>query len=180
MSICESEENRKKLAWLVPGYILLAWFFCVLFQPLGGGRHSPSSEAAVATNTVVALAGSHSTATITRAANYGVVNLVSGNRAAEGGNPSICELNGTVVTLERGAKSGLIVRLDLSLLNAQGETELREVVPKPFNCSLQIKAGRGLDGLSAVVEEMDLREHEDDVRQPGGHWVSQACALIIM
>ena len=32
MSICESEENRKKLAWLVPGYILLAWFFCVLFQ----------------------------------------------------------------------------------------------------------------------------------------------------
>ena len=32
MSICESEENRKKLAWLVPGYILLAWFFCVLFS----------------------------------------------------------------------------------------------------------------------------------------------------
>jgi hypothetical protein len=27
MSICDSEENRKKLAWLVPGYILLAWFF---------------------------------------------------------------------------------------------------------------------------------------------------------
>jgi hypothetical protein len=35
MRICESEENRRKLAWLVPGYILLAWFFCVVFQPLG-------------------------------------------------------------------------------------------------------------------------------------------------
>lgn len=42
MSICESEENRKKLAWLVPGYILLAWFFCVLFQPLS--IRSPSSS----------------------------------------------------------------------------------------------------------------------------------------
>ncbi len=35
MLLCESEENRRKLAWLVPGYILLAWFFCVVFQPLG-------------------------------------------------------------------------------------------------------------------------------------------------
>ncbi len=35
MLVCESEENRRKLAWLVPGYILLAWFFCVVFQPLG-------------------------------------------------------------------------------------------------------------------------------------------------
>ena len=35
MTVCESEENRRKLAWLVPGYILLAWFFCVVFQPLG-------------------------------------------------------------------------------------------------------------------------------------------------
>ena len=35
MRFCESEENRRKLAWLVPGYILLAWFFCVVFQPLG-------------------------------------------------------------------------------------------------------------------------------------------------
>ena len=35
MRICDSEENRRKLAWLVPGYILLAWFFCVVFQPLG-------------------------------------------------------------------------------------------------------------------------------------------------
>ena len=42
MSICDSEENRKKLAWLVPGYILLAWFFCVLFQPLG--IHSPTAS----------------------------------------------------------------------------------------------------------------------------------------
>jgi hypothetical protein len=32
MLVCESEENRRKLAWLVPGYILLAWFFCVVFQ----------------------------------------------------------------------------------------------------------------------------------------------------
>ena len=35
MRICDREENRRKLAWLVPGYILLAWFFCVVFQPLG-------------------------------------------------------------------------------------------------------------------------------------------------
>ena len=40
MSVCDSEENRRKLAWLVPGYILLAWFFCVLFQPLS--IHSPA------------------------------------------------------------------------------------------------------------------------------------------
>ena len=32
MRLCDSEENRRKLAWLVPGYILLAWFFCVVFQ----------------------------------------------------------------------------------------------------------------------------------------------------
>ena len=35
MLVCESEENRRRLAWLVPGYILLAWFFCVVFQPIG-------------------------------------------------------------------------------------------------------------------------------------------------
>ena len=35
MTVCESEENRRKAAWLVPGYILLAWFLCVVFQPLG-------------------------------------------------------------------------------------------------------------------------------------------------
>ena len=42
MSVCDSEENRRKLAWLVPGYILLAWFFCVLFQPLS--IHSPAMK----------------------------------------------------------------------------------------------------------------------------------------
>ncbi len=31
-----------------------------------------------------------------------------------------------------------------------------------------------LDGVVAVVEEMDLREHSD-VRQPGGHWGSSVC-----
>ena len=35
MRFCDSEENRRKLAWLVPGYILLAWFFCVVFQVSG-------------------------------------------------------------------------------------------------------------------------------------------------
>jgi hypothetical protein len=29
--------------------------------------------------------------------------------------------------------------------------------------------------LTAVVEEMDFREHEDDFRQPGGHWGSSVC-----
>jgi hypothetical protein len=28
-----------------------------------------------------------------------------------------------------------------------------------------------LDGLTAVVEEMDFREHEDDFRQPGNHFI---------
>ena len=32
-----------------------------------------------------------------------------------------------------------------------------------------------MDGLTAVVEEMDFREHEDDFRQPGGHWGSSVC-----
>ena len=32
-----------------------------------------------------------------------------------------------------------------------------------------------LDGLTAVVEEVDFREHEDDFRQPGGHWGSSVC-----
>ena len=176
MSICESEENRKKLAWLVPGYILLAWFFCVLFQPLGSGERPEVSS--TATNSVVSAAVGDHRHTITRTANYGVVNLVSsGGSAAE-----VCELNGTVVTLEHGPKSALIVRLDLSLLSGAADSEssssssspLAAAAPRPFNCSLQVKAGRGLDGLSAVVEEMDLREHEDDVRQPGGHWVSIA------
>ena len=28
---------------------------------------------------------------------------------------------------------------------------------------------------TAVVEEVDFREHEDDFRQPGGHWGSSVC-----
>lgn len=32
-----------------------------------------------------------------------------------------------------------------------------------------------LDGISAIVEELDLPEYHDDKRQPGGHWGSFVC-----
>lgn len=138
MSICDSEENRKKLAWLVPGYILLAWFFCVLFQPLGVQSPRKNTERMD-----------------TRDKNYRVIYL-----STSSDHHSVCKDNGTIITLERGSQSGVIIRLDRQFYQYQ-----------PFNCSLQIKSGQSLDGVTAVVEEMDLREHEDDVRQPGGHWV---------
>ena len=49
MRICDSEENRRKLAWLVPGYILLAWFFCVVFQVFSTAsiHSSPSPHPAI-------------------------------------------------------------------------------------------------------------------------------------
>ena len=87
MSICDSEENRKKLAWLVPGYILLAWFFCVLFQPLG--IHTPP--------------GSSRSTFHTHDSNYDVVYLDSDTSG------HLC--NNGVLTLEEGSKSAVIIRL---------------------------------------------------------------------
>ena len=36
-----------------------------------------------------------------------------------------------------------------------------------LNLNLKVLDFSSLDGLTAVVEEMDFREHEDDFRQPG-------------
>lgn len=90
MSICDSEENRKKLAWLVPGYILLAWFFCVLFQPLG--IRSPGSNRY------------HP-----RLTKYGeqVIYLTS----SEDIESHHCRNNGSSITLEEGQRSAVVIRL---------------------------------------------------------------------
>lgn len=87
MSVCDSEENRKKLAWLVPGYILLAWFFCVLFQPLG--IRSPSNRYHPRLN------------------KYGeqVIYLTSADEAHH------CRNNGSIITLEEGQRSAVVIRL---------------------------------------------------------------------
>ncbi|XP_040573640.1 uncharacterized protein [Lepeophtheirus salmonis] len=150
MSICDSEENRKKLAWLVPGYILLAWFFCVLFQPLG--LNAPPAA------TRRRLRASHNSH------NYEIIDLLPSEESDPEIIPSICAGNGTIITLEAGSRSAVIVQLE--------DTHFHY---SPFNCSLQIQAGKSLDGISAVIEHMDLREHEDDVRSPGGHWGSSVC-----
>ena len=107
MSICDSEENRKKLAWLVPGYILLAWFFCVLFQPLG--IRSPNSRY-------------HP-----RLTKYGeqIIYLTSDDV-----NTQYCRNNGSVITLEMGQRSAVVIRLG----RIQHHME-------PFLCSLRIKKG---------------------------------------
>jgi len=141
MSICDSEENRKKLAWLVPGYILLAWFFCVLFQPLG--IRSPNSRY-------------HP-----RLTKYGeqIIYLTSDDV-----NTQYCRNNGSVITLEMGQRSAVVIRLG----RIQHHME-------PFLCSLRIKKGNSLDGISAYVEEIDLPEYHDDTRKPGGHWGSFVC-----
>jgi len=141
MSICDSEENRKKLAWLVPGYILLAWFFCVLFQPLG--IRSPNSRY-------------HP-----RLTKYGeqIIYLTS-----DDANTQHCRNNGSVITLEMGQRSAVVIRLG----RIQHHME-------PFLCSLRIKKGNSLDGISAYVEEIDLPEYHDDTRKPGGHWGSFVC-----
>ncbi len=156
MSICESEENRRKLAWLVPGYILLAWFFCVLFQPLSIRNSSSSSSSSSSS-------GHPHNSFVTSSAdrNYRVVYLNPDGAGAE----AVCRTNGSVVRLRPGADSAVVVRLAPS-----GWYNYR-----PFNCSVRVEAGGGLDGVSAVVQEMDLREYEDDVRQPGGHWGSSVC-----
>lgn len=141
MSICDSEENRKKLAWLVPGYILLAWFFCVLFQPLG--IRSPNSRY-------------HP-----RMTKYGeqIIYLNSDDKHSH-----YCRNNGTVLTLEAGQHSSVVIRLG----RIQHHTE-------PFYCNLKVSKGKSLDGISAYVEELDLPEYHDDTRKPGGHWGSFVC-----
>jgi len=141
MSICDSEENRKKLAWLVPGYILLAWFFCVLFQPLG--IRSPSSRY-------------HP-----RLTKYGeqVIYLTSDDLHAHH-----CRNNGSIISLEEGKRSAVVIRLG----RIQHHMD-------PFLCTLQIRKGESLDGVSAYVEELDLPEYHDNTRKPGGHWGSFVC-----
>ena len=121
MSICDSEENRKKLAWLVPGYILLAWFFCVLFQPLG--IHTPPSSS-----------GSSSKSSIYNYhhdKNYKVIYLDADSSA------QIC--NNGVIKLEEGSKSAIILRVGrgqhLFLSHTKPHLNLT------FNCSLQVVAG---------------------------------------
>ena len=108
MSICDSEENRKKLAWLVPGYILLAWFFCVLFQPLG--IHSPSSRY-------------HP-----RLTKYGeqVIYL-----AQDESDPRHCQNNGSIITLEEGQTSAVVLRLGRVHPNRD-----------PFVCRLKVRKGQ--------------------------------------
>ena len=124
MSICDSEENRKKLAWLVPGYILLAWFFCVLFQPLG--IHTPPSSTS-----------SRSSNYHDHDKNYEVIYL-----DADASAP-LC--NNGMLILEEGAKSAMIIRL-----GRRQHVHLAYKNYNPFNCSLQVKAGKGYVGNNSV------------------------------
>lgn len=116
MSICDSEENRKKLAWLVPGYILLAWFFCVLFQPLG--IHTPPSSSSRSS------AHNHH-----HDKNYEVIYLDADSSA------QLC--NNGILTLEEGSKSAMIIRL-----GRHQHIHLSYNKFAPFNCSLQVRAGK--------------------------------------
>ena len=119
MSICDSEENRKKLAWLVPGYILLAWFFCVLFQPLG--IHTPPSSSSSSSKSSI-YNYHHDT-------NYEVIYLDADSSA------KICD-NG-VLELEEGPKSAVILRVGRGQHLFLSHTNFAT-----FNCSLQVKAGK--------------------------------------
>jgi hypothetical protein len=123
----------------------------VLVQPLG--IHSPTHSSTSKSN------GGGNGHFLTDK-NYEVIYL-------DNDDPSInvCRGNGSVITLDGGSHSAVIIKL------VEHHYHYR-----PFNCSIQITAkGESLDGITAVVEEMDLREHEDDVRQPGGHWGSSVC-----
>ena len=63
---------------------------------------------------------------------------------------SVCRGNGSVVTLDAGPRSAVIIRLVEHYYNY-----------RPFTCSIMIRANpQTLDGLTAVVEEMDLREYK--------------------
>ena len=139
MRICDSEENRRKLAWLVPGYILLAWFFCVVFQPLG-----LSSVPGQGNN------NDHNDESL-----YEIINLQD-----DPGWAARCESGRRhVVTLGHGRASGLILRL----------TSQEFYRYQQWNCSLEVVAGPGMDGVTGVVEHMDLRQEETDT------WDRAAC-----
>ena len=132
MRLCDSEENRRKLAWLVPGYILLAWFFCVVFQPLG-----LSSVPGQGNN------NDHNDESL-----YEIINLQDDPQWVErcaGGRRQ-------VITLGHGRASGLILRL----------TSQEFYRYQQWNCSLEVVAGPGMDGVTGVVEHMDLRQEETD------------------
>jgi len=139
MRLCESEENRRKLAWLVPGYILLAWFFCVVFQPLG----------------LTSVPGHGNNNDYNDESLYEIINLQDDpqwiTRCQSGQRQR--------VTLGQGRASGLILRL----------TSQEFYRYKEYNCSLEILAGPGMDGVTAVIEHMDLRQEET------GHWDKAAC-----
>lgn len=63
---------------------------------------------------------------------------------------SVCRGNGSVVTLDAGPRSAVIIRLVEHYYNY-----------RPFTCSITIRANpQTLAGLTAVVEEMDLREYK--------------------
>jgi len=139
MRLCESEENRRKLAWLVPGYILLAWFFCVVFQPLG----------------LTSVPGHGNNNDYNDESLYEIINLQDDPQWI-----SRCESGlRHKVTLGPGRGSGLILRL----------THQEFYRYQEYNCSLEILAGPGMDGVTAVIEHMDLRQEET------GHWDKAAC-----
>ena len=139
MRICDSEENRRKLAWLVPGYILLAWFFCVVFQPLG----------------LNSVPGHGNNNDLNDESLYEIINLQDDpqwvDRCASGRRQKI--------TLGHGRSSGLILRL----------TSREFYRYEEWNCSLEVVAGAGMDGVTGVVEHLDLRQEET------GHWEQGAC-----
>lgn len=139
MLVCESEENRRKLAWLVSGYILLAWFFCVVFQPLGftnipgrGNNNDLNDESL-----------------------YEIINLQDDPQwkvKCESGERQ-------QIILSSGRGSGLILRL----------TNQDYYRYAGFSCSLEVVAGPGMDGVTAVLEHMDLRGEET------GQWHQPNC-----
>lgn len=145
MTLCESEENRRKLAWLVPGYILLAWFFCVVFQPLG----------------LTSLPGTGNTNEQNDESLYEIINLHDDPQFLD-----ICSSGRRhTISLSKGRGSGLILRL-----TGQEHYRYRE-----FNCSLEVVAGPGMDGVTAVVEHMDMRMFQEEAGGAGGHWPDKKC-----
>jgi len=149
MSICDSEENRRKLAWLVPAYILLAWFFCVLFQPLslrsGPYRRYGAASSTSSRNRPPLLPVDESV--------YKVIYM-----------DEMSPTHPQAIQLSALEGSALVVRLSR-----------KDFRVRPFNASVKIEAGPGLDGVVGVIENLNLRRHEDDSRGPGGHWGSSLC-----
>jgi len=139
MLVCESEESRRRLAWLVPGYILLAWFFCVVFQPIG----------------FTSIPGRGNNNDFNDESLYEIINLQDDPqwqaRCASGERQRI------ILTAGRG--SGLILRL----------TNMDYYRYIQYNCSLEVVAGAEMDGVTAVVEHLDLRGEEPE------QWRQQSC-----